>query len=148
MWIVAEDVRDGQRMAFPQFAAAVSFDIQQWVRDLHDKLRRLRQERDAVLARVRAEMLDRLKLISAEEEADVRANDELQLERVEAQFNERIEQAEKRLKVEEQVEALIYFDGKEWPVRAVAHKTSWDDVRAWTGRTALIDTSQLPRLDD
>lgn len=147
MWILAEDVRDGQRLAFPQFAAAVTMDVAGWVKSLREKLRVLQKQRDAVIARVRAEMLARMSEVSAQDEEDVLASDELQLQQLRERFDDEIQAAESRLKVEEQVEALVYFDNKEWPVRSVTHASSWDFVRGWTSRTGVVDTTNLPRLD-
>jgi hypothetical protein len=153
MWILAIDVRDGQRLAFPQLTTAISFDVAKHKSWLEAETKRLEFTKDAALAKHRAEIV--LGTVTGRENSIERREYE---ERIEAIMASAMDQADEQFKAfkrraakESSLEALLYFNGAAYPVRAVRLVTSWDDVAHFTGREPerfSTDDKDMPKFDD
>lgn len=151
MWILCTDVRDGRRMAFPQLTAAVSYDVRKHVDGLQTQLTRAKALRPFMRDRFRAEAA----MMAFHQEGDQFHSE---LERTEfinavtqsssTRFDVGLRDMARRVKGGSAVEAIIWFNDEEWPVRAVKTTSSWDDVRDYTSREEAVPTDNLPSYPD
>jgi hypothetical protein len=152
MWIVADDVRSGQRMAFPLFSSIVSFDIERYRDKLQNSARLTRYKCanaiDNTICQIKEQLLGNAEDMDCDEIEE-------QLRHIEAHERPKIEQAlgqqadmmERQLARVATVEAVILFNEKEFPVRSIRLVTSYDDLEPETTRTPKVDTKNLPPID-
>ena len=151
MWIVATDVRTGQRFAFPALNCMISYDVENYRNNLENN-RQLKRITGPLA--IESTVL-KIKTMLAEQCAD--ADDlEEKLDFIDHHERPQIEEAfkyqsmsvEKLLKRSSSVQAVIFFDRREWPVRGIRMVTSWDDVAAATSVAAeKPEEPEIPPID-
>lgn len=148
MWILCTDVRDGQRLAFPQLTAAVSYDVDKYKAHMQEELDKAEKLKPLVEARAKAEIgmhtIQNSQQLKFSNEIERREIAEGMLEGVRSQIESQLSEAKQRIKLERNVEAVIWFNNQQWPVRSVRVVTSWDDVRDYTSGAPVISTKDLP----
>ena len=156
MWILAIDVRDGQRIAFPQWMSGVSFDVKSHGEKARKTLQRLEAQRPLLVERALLSLqLDIQEHVSQGDLPDynfdeVKSLAEMHREPIDLDTKRQLADKIRLLKKEMAAEAIIFFNGQSWPVRSLSATTSWDHMTAWTGKTEEISTSDddMPNFDN
>ena len=141
MWILAEDVRDGQRIAFPQFSTALTNDTARYSQLLAEHL-------DDVLKAIREGYEEQLRIIDTAGLPDYERS--AKLADLETRMSATVAQKRREVSRCRTAESLALFGGATYPVRSVRHTSSWDDVTAYTQRQERTSTHRddLPSFDD
>lgn len=154
MWILAVDVRDGQRIAFPQWMSGVSMDVKSYQEDVQFRMEKLRRTRplavEDAITTMHMSALDRVGPKESDEMFTFIADQvKSQREALDSESYRQLEMKSRLLKAEMAAEAIIYFNGSTWPVRDISQTTSWDHMTAWVGRSKPISTADedLPDLN-
>lgn len=128
-WILGIDVRDGQRIAFPEFSCAISYDL------THYKGKMVEQVSTA------QSMCEKIKraITSGEVPTGEGVSEAL------ANFEDRIKSC---IRAEKLVEGMIIFDGSTWPLRAMRFTEDWAEVRQFISGGSVLDTDPLQELMD
>lgn len=156
MWILATDVRDGQRLAFPQFSTVVSFDVQSYRERIEEQMREQERKSEDITYFLRASQRLQQHLHQIDEEVSNFERHEQQ-EQTDEQVEQKVQAELRRLRSIASklatVEALLYFGSgshsRPWVVRSVMYTTSWDSVMSYT--RSGVDTGapdELPDLDN
>lgn len=152
MWILATDVRDDRRMAFPQFNTAVSYDVKEFKEEIDRRVQQASNKIGPTIRQVESEV--ELKLLSSMPEHlegmpyEAKEKVDEVVSAVRAMLNDQLESISQDARRMNTVEAQLYFQGEIYPVRAVRIVTSWSDVSSYTGREEHVDTTNIPSIDD
>ena len=148
MWILCTDVRDGQRIAFPEQQAAISFDPSSFQESIRSRARKSSRVQQPLIDRIRAEMQLQGLPDNDRDARDFLEQLEAHMEGISTHVQGELRELLDKAKKAETTEAIVWFGTHVFPVRGVRTTDKWEEVQDYTSYAEYVPRPSAAELGE